>query len=152
MATLFSQHREPRKRPRGRSLWPRRFHVQRLIVRQAISLMKLYEQLAEWWPVFSDAEEYRREVAHFSRVLRQATRPAPSTVLERGSGGGSSALHLKRRFAMTLVDLSPRMLRVSRRANPDCEHVRGDIRSIRLGRTFDAVYTHDAICHMTTEA
>jgi hypothetical protein len=28
----------------------------------------------------------------------------------------------------------------------------GDMRRIRLGRTFDAVYVHDAICHMTTES
>jgi SAM-dependent methyltransferase len=115
-------------------------------------VVKLYEELADWWPVFSDPAEYRREVAHFARVLRKATRPEPRTVLELGSGGGNSAFHLKKRFAMTLVDASPRMLRVSRRLNPDCEHVRGDIRSIRLGRTFDAVYAHDAICHMTTEA
>lgn len=113
--------------------------------------MKLYNELAEWWPVFSDPAEYRGEVAHFTRVLRGSMRPAPRTVLELGSGGGNSALHLKKRFAMTLVDISPRMLRVSRRLNPDCEHVRGDIRSIRLERTFDAVYVHDAICHMTTE-
>ncbi len=114
--------------------------------------MKLYDELADWWPVFSDPAEYRREAAHFGRTLRESTRPSPRTVLELGSGGGNSAFHLKKRFAMTLVDLSPRMLRVSRRANPECEHVRGDIRSILLGRTFDAVYVHDAICHMTTEA
>jgi SAM-dependent methyltransferase len=114
--------------------------------------MKLYDELADWWPVFSDPVAYRREVAHFARVLRASTRPQPRTVLELGSGGGNSALHLKKRFAMTLVDLSPRMLRVSRRLNPECRHVRGDIRTVRLGRTFDAVYVHDAICHMTTEA
>ena len=113
--------------------------------------MKLYDELADWWPTFSDPAEYRREVAHFARLLSGSTRPAPRNVLELGSGGGNSALHLKKRFAMTLVDISPRMLRVSRRVNPDCEHVRGDIRSVRLGRTFDAVYVHDAICHMTTE-
>jgi SAM-dependent methyltransferase len=113
--------------------------------------MKLYDELADWWPVFSDPADYRRDVAHFERVLRASTRPAPRTVLELGSGGGNSALHLKERFAMTLVDISPRMLRVSRRLNPECAHVRGDIRSIRLRRTFDAVYVHDAICHMTTE-
>jgi SAM-dependent methyltransferase len=113
--------------------------------------MKLYDELADWWPVFSDTAAYRREVAHFGRVLREATVPSPSTVLELGSGGGNSAVYLKKRFAMTLVDRSPEMLEVSRRANPECEHVRGDIRSIRLGRAFDAVYVHDAICHMTTE-
>jgi SAM-dependent methyltransferase len=114
--------------------------------------MKLYDELAEWWPIFSDPNEYRREAAHFVRVLRQATNPPPRTVLELGSGGGSSAYHLKAHFAMTLVDRSPRMLRVSRRLNPECEHIKGDIREVRLDRTFDAVFVHDAICHMTTEA
>ncbi|HKV88798.1 MAG TPA: class I SAM-dependent methyltransferase [Candidatus Dormibacteraeota bacterium] len=114
--------------------------------------MKLYDELADWWPIFSDPSDYSREVAHFAQVLRSSTRPAPRTVLELGSGGGNSAFHLKRRFAMTLVDISPRMLRVSRRLNPDCKHIKGDIRSVRLGRTFDAVYVHDAICHMTTDS
>lgn len=113
--------------------------------------MKLYDELADWWPVFSDAAQYRREVTRFARVLRESTRPSPRTLLELGSGGGNSASYLKKRFAMTLVDLSPRMLRVSRKANPECEHVMGDIRWVRLGRVFDAVYVHDAICHMTTE-
>jgi SAM-dependent methyltransferase len=113
--------------------------------------MKLYDELAEWWPVFSDPKEYRRETAHIVRVLRKSTSPAPRTVLELGSGGGNSAFHLKAHFAMTLVDKSPRMLKVSRKLNPECEHIKGDIRKVRLGRTFDVVYVHDAICHMTTE-
>jgi SAM-dependent methyltransferase len=114
--------------------------------------MKLYEELAEWWPVFSDPREYRREAVHFTKVLRNATKPAPRTVLELGSGGGNSASHLKSRFEMTLVDISPQMLAVSRKLNPECKHVKGDIRTVRLGRTFDAVFVHDAICHMTTES
>jgi SAM-dependent methyltransferase len=114
--------------------------------------MKLYDQLADWWPVFSHPATYRRETSHFIRVLRRSTRPAPRTLLELGSGGGNSASYLKAHFEMTLVDLSPRMLRVSRRLNPECEHIKGDIRTVRLGQEFDAVFVHDAICHMTTEA
>jgi SAM-dependent methyltransferase len=113
--------------------------------------MKLYDELADWWPVFSHPAEYRRETSHFMRVLRQATRPAPRTVLELGSGGGNSASYFKKRFEMTLVDLSRRMLKVSRGLNPECEHIVGDIRTLRLQRHFDAVFVHDAICHMTTE-
>jgi SAM-dependent methyltransferase len=113
--------------------------------------MKLYDELADWWPVFSNPREYRREAAHIVRVLRKSSKPAPRNVLELGSGGGNSAFHLKAHFAMTLVDLSPRMLSVSRKLNPECEHVKGDIRSLRLGRTFDVVFVHDAICHMTSE-
>ena len=114
--------------------------------------MKLYDELAEWWPLLNSPAEYRREAAYLIRVLRSATTPPPRTVLELGSGGGNSAFHLKRHFSMTLVDMSPQMLAVSRALNPDCEHIEGDIRTLRLGRTFDAVFVHDAICHMTTEA
>jgi len=113
---------------------------------------RLYGELAEWWPTFSTPEGYRREAAFFRRVLLKAPATPTHTLLELGSGGGNSAFHLKSRFAMTLVDLSPNMLAVSRALNPECEHIEGDIRRLRLGRTFDAVFVHDAICHMTTEA
>ena len=43
------------------------------------------------------------------------------------------------------------MLAVSARLNPECEHVEGDMRTVRLGRTFDAVFVHDAIAYITTE-
>ena len=42
----------------------------------------------------------------------------PETLLELGSGGGNNASFLKMRFDMTLVDLSPGMLEVSRAALP----------------------------------
>ena len=121
-------------------------------VRHADALMKLYGELAEWWPLFSSRAAYRAETTQFRRLIQAATKPAPRTLLELGSGGGNSAHFLKRHFQMTLVDLSPQMLGVSRSLNPECEHVKGDIRRVRLGRQFDAVYVHDAICHMTTEA
>jgi SAM-dependent methyltransferase len=112
---------------------------------------KLYGDLAEWWPIFSVPEEYRKEAGYFARAFTRLVKPAPRSVLELGSGGGNIAFHLKRKFAMTLVDLSPEMLALSRTLNPECEHHKGDMRTIRLGRTFDAVLVYDAICHMTTE-
>ena len=113
--------------------------------------VKLYGELAEWWPIFSAPAEYREEAAFFERVLIESCRTAPHRLLELGSGGGNNASHLKARFVMTLVDRSPHMLAVSRALNPECEHLEGDIRTLRLGRTFDAVFVHDAICHMTTQ-
>lgn len=114
--------------------------------------MKLYDELAEWWPLFSAPDDYAEEAAFFARVLTDACEPAPRTVLELGSGGGNNALHLKSKFEMTLVDLSPQMLAVSRKLNPECEHRVGDMRTVNLGRTFDAVFIHDAIAYMTSEA
>jgi SAM-dependent methyltransferase len=65
--------------------------------------------------------------------------------------GPFGASHLKSRFRMVLVDRSSGMLRVSRALNPECEHVEGDMRTVRLGRHFDCVFVHDAVTYMTTE-
>jgi len=112
---------------------------------------RFYGDLAAWWPLISPPEEYTEEAAFAASVLGSAAIPVRE-VLELGSGGGHNAVHLKERFAMTLVDLSDEMLAVSRRLNPECEHHRGDMRSVRLGRSFDAVFVHDAVDYMTTEA
>lgn len=112
---------------------------------------KLYAELGEWWPLLSPPDEYREEAGFFLEVLSEAGLPPAPTLLELGCGGGSNAVHLKGRFArVTLTDLSPQMLEVSRALNPDCEHLVGDMRTLRLGREFDAVFVHDAIDYMTT--
>ena len=109
-----------------------------------------YGDLAPWWPLISAPQEYTEEAAFAASLLAEAS-PPTRTVLELGSGGGSNAFHLKRRFAMTLVDLSEKMLAVSQALNPECEHLQGDMRTLRLERSFDAVFVHDAIEYMTTE-
>lgn len=111
---------------------------------------RFYGDLAEWWPLISPPGEYADEAALAASALESADIPVRE-VLELGSGGGHNAVHLKTRFALTLVDLSPRMLEVSRRLNPECEHVEGDMRDLRLGREFDAVFVHDAVDYMLTE-
>lgn len=113
--------------------------------------MKMYEELAAWWPLLSAPEDYAEEAAIYERLLIEASRCSPRTLLELGSGGGNNASFLKRRFEATLVDRSSAMLEVSRQLNPDCEHVVGDMRTVRLERAFDCVFAHDAIVYMTTE-
>jgi SAM-dependent methyltransferase len=112
---------------------------------------RLYQDLAPWWPLISPPEEYAAEAACLARTLRAAGPPV-RTALDLGSGGGHVALHLRPALEMTLVDLSPAMLAVSGRLNPGCEHVRGDMRRIRLSRPFDVVLVHDAVDYMITEA
>ena len=114
-------------------------------------LPRLYRDLAAWWPLLSGPEEYADEAAEYHSILDAVTEGPVADVLELGSGGGNSASHLKRWYRMTLVDRSPGMLEVSRRLNPDCEHLHGDMRTLRLDRTFDAVFVHDAVAYLTTE-
>ena len=112
---------------------------------------ELYDNLAEWWPVISPPSEYAEEAALYARMIRDAARLPVREVLELGSGGGNNASHMKQEFAMTLVEPAEKMLKVSRALNPECAHVAGDMRTIRLGRTFDAVFVHDAVMYMITE-
>jgi len=112
---------------------------------------RFYRDLAAWWPLISPVEDYREEAAYTATLLRRADREVHE-VLELGSGGGHNAAHLEAHFALTLVDLAPGMLAMSRELNPGCEHLEGDMRTVRLGRRFDAVLIHDAVDYMTTEA
>lgn len=70
-------------------------------------------------------------------------------VLELGSGGGNNATHLRAWYDLTLSDLSEAMLAVSREQNPGIEHIHGDMRTLRIGRDFDAVFVHDALMYLT---
>lgn len=114
-------------------------------------LPRLYCDLSSWWPVLSAPEDYAEEAEFYQKTIIAACDSTPQTLLELGSGGGNNASHLKHTFTMTLVDLSPGMLTVSGSLNPECEHIQGDMRNVRLGRLFDAVLIHDAIVYMTTE-
>lgn len=112
--------------------------------------MHMYGDLAGWFHVLTPPEEYIEEAAFATRVLREFSDRPPRTVLELGSGGGNNASYMKADFELTLVDLAPGMLELSRGLNPESEHVLGDMRTIRLGRTFDAVFVHDAVVYLTT--
>lgn len=110
---------------------------------------RMYEDLAEWWPLLSPPAEYEGEAADLLPRLGVAPGSPTRTLLELGAGGGSLAFHLKPHFQLTLSDLSPGMSAVSQALNPECEHVLGDMRSLRLGRRFDVVLIHDAIMYAT---
>lgn len=84
--------------------------------------LKMYTTLARWWPLISSPADYREEAGLFRDILKKHCRPC-RTVLELGSGGGNNASHMKKHFDLTLVDISPGMLKTSRKLNPECEHV-----------------------------
>ncbi len=111
----------------------------------------MYGDLAHWWPLLSPPSEYEDEAADLLARLPEPSGSRRQTLLELGSGGGSLAFHLKTHFRLTLTDLSPGMLAVSREINGECEHIEGDMRSLRLDRQFDVVLIHDAIMYARRE-
>ena len=113
--------------------------------------MKLYSELAPWFHLLTHPKDYAEEADFTARLIDAAIDGEAATLLELGSGGGNNASYLKHRYECTLTDISPEMLELSRSLNPECEHLEGDMRTLRLDRTYDAVFAHDAISYMTTE-
>lgn len=111
----------------------------------------LYHELAYLWPVISPPEDYAEEAGYWRQAIRARLGAGRHCILELGVGGGHNLSHLTADFNAAAVDLSPRMLELSRRLNPGVAHHLGDMRDVRLGRIFDAVLIHDAVSYMQTE-
>ena len=120
--------------------------------RNSNKIPRMYHELAGWFHLLTAPEDYKEEAEFYSQVMVENSRIPIRDVLELGSGGGNNASHMKASFKLMLTDLSVDMLKISRRLNPECEHIQGDMRNLRLGRQFDAVFIHDAVTYMLTEA
>ena len=114
--------------------------------------LRMYDEMADWFHLLTPPADYAGEADFLLGVLKAHVDDPLETLLELGSGGGNTASHLKAHLALTLTDMAPAMLRLNRALNPECEHLEADMRTARLGRTFDAVLVHDAVMYMATEA
>ena len=113
--------------------------------------MLIYGDLVSWYRLVDPPADHEDEATCYLEALDRAAAQPAETLLELGAGAGNNAFFLKRRFRCTLTDISPEMQALSRELNRDCEHILGDMRSLRLDRTFDTVMIHDAVMYMTTE-
>jgi SAM-dependent methyltransferase len=111
---------------------------------------RLYDDLAWLWPVISPPEEHVRENEEFARMLRECSPEPVRTLLHLGCGGGHDDFTLKKHFKITGVDISSAMLGMAERLNPELKYHAGDMRTVRLGETFDAVIIGDSIGYMVT--
>jgi SAM-dependent methyltransferase len=112
----------------------------------------LYGELTPWYRLIDPVADHADEAAAYVAALERGGAPDGATLLELGAGAGGNAFFMKSRFRCTLTDISPEMQALSRALNPECEHLPGDMRTLRLGRAFDAVMVHDAVAYMTTRA
>lgn len=112
--------------------------------------MKLYDELADWYTLLTPLKEYEEEAGVYLGVLRPLVGAGRHRLLELGAGAGHNAHYLAEVFDLCLVDVSPKMLELAAVSCPGAERVVGDMRTVRLGQTFDVVFVHDAVCYMRT--
>jgi len=111
---------------------------------------RLYKDLAWTWPIISPPHEYVDETLEMINFLKQYAKLEIRQVLNLGCGGGHNDYTIKKHYNVTSVDISEDMLALARALNPEVDYHRGDMRSVRLNRQFDAVAIFDSINYMLT--
>jgi SAM-dependent methyltransferase len=117
-----------------------------------------FDHYAAYYDLLYADKPYAEEADFVAGLVRGAA-PAARTVLELGCGTAAHAVELARRgFTVSGVDLSPGMIegareRISRTGAAGVEVAVGDVRTVRLGRRFDAVVSlFHVVSYQTTNA
>lgn len=112
---------------------------------------RLYGNLAWTWSIISPAEDYVEESEESTKLIREHSTIEARTLLHLGCGGGHNDYTLKKHFEVTGLDVSRFMLEIAQKLNPEVSYLAGDMRTVRLGKVFDAVVIFDSIDYMLTE-
>ena len=83
-------------------------------------------------------KDYHAETAELDRLIKESC-PTARTLLDVACGTGAHLAELSRRYQVEGVDLSPAMLAVARGRLPGVPLHQADMRTLDLGRRFDAV-------------
>ena len=109
-----------------------------------------YENLAWVDTVLINPGDVSDEAALYCKTIRKYSKIPTHTLLHLGCGAGFHDHTFKKHFQVTGVDISQGMLKIARKQNPEIDYHRADMRTIRLGRQFDAVIIPESIGYMTT--
>ena len=107
-----------------------------------------YNELAWTEDLLANPADYESEVAGYVDLIKRNSSQTPRTLLHLGCGVGGHDDVFKRHFDVTGVDISRGMLDRARLRHQDIEYIEGDMRTVRLGREFDAVTIPDSIDYM----
>jgi len=111
---------------------------------------RLYGDLAWLFPILTPLAQYGEETDRFADLIRGRAGILVRSLLHLGCGAGHNDFTFKRHFDLTGVDRSAEMLDMAGKLNPEAAYVQGDFRTIRLGRTFDAVAAVDSLDYLRT--
>lgn len=116
-----------------------------------INEWRAYSDLAWTEPIVAPPEEYAEETELIVNIIKEHSKIEVKTLLHLGCGAGGNDHTFKKYFKVTGVDISENMLEIARRLNPEVVYFHGDMRTIELAASYDAVAVPDSIGYMTTE-
>ncbi|RME57450.1 class I SAM-dependent methyltransferase, partial [Candidatus Parcubacteria bacterium] len=109
----------------------------------------VFGNYSEFYDVFYHGKDYEGEASFLETLWREKALP-PTSVLDLGCGTGGHLFSLvEKGYQVVGVDLSATMLMEARHKLMECKKsvylIQGDMRDIRLERTFDVVISMFAV-------
>ena len=111
-----------------------------------------YGDLAWTEPILAPPGDCAAENEVYVNIIREHAGDDARQVLHLACGAGGNDFTFKKHFTVTGVDISEDMLAIAEKLNPEVTYVRGDMRSVDLGKRFDAVVIPDSIDYAATLA
>jgi SAM-dependent methyltransferase len=111
---------------------------------------KAYNKLAWTESLVYPPSEGVKEIELFTKLIKENSKIKTKTLLHIGCGSGIYDYTFKKHFKVTGVDISEKMLQIAIKRNPEVVYHLGDMRTIELGKKFDAVAIPESIGYMTT--
>lgn len=100
---------------------------------------ELYRFLAQYYDDIYGWKDYPGETALLVKIIRQYRQSHGRALLDMACGTGGHLKYLVKHFDCTGVDLRSEMLEGAMKKAPSAKYIRGDMTSVRCGRTFDVV-------------
>jgi SAM-dependent methyltransferase len=98
----------------------------------------MFDQAPELYDLFYGAKDYAREAVRVRDLVRDR-QPSAASLLDVACGTGAHLAHLQRWFKVEGVDIDDGLLAIAKDRLPGVPLHRGDMRTLELGTTFDAV-------------
>lgn len=112
---------------------------------------KVYNEWAWTESVICTHEDYAAETEVFIKIIKEKLKTGGNALLHLACGAGGNDYTFKKEFKVTGVDISPGMLAIAEKLNPEAVYHLGDMRTFQLNETFDVVAIPDSIGYMTTK-
>jgi SAM-dependent methyltransferase len=110
-----------------------------------ITNWRAYRELAWTESIIAQPDQYVEGIEAYIKAINEQLKMEVKTLLHLGCGAGGNDYTFKKYFQVTGVDISEDMLEVAGSNNPEVVYHCGDMRTIRLGESFDAVAIPDSI-------
>lgn len=104
-----------------------------------MSKNKIYNDLAEYYDLFYDDNDYKRQALEIKELIDKYKKSEGNELLDVGCGTGMHLKFLENDFECTGLDINKPVLDIAKRETESSKFVKGDMKSFQINQKFDVI-------------